>query len=110
MRAKLARLEHSKRLIQAIEGRKMVHSFEFYKATGLLRNNYRRWIKETALCIGKPTKDYLPAPGNIEKVKAFLPGKNRIRYFFDLEFAISLCLVVRTREALLLRDYLIEQR
>jgi hypothetical protein len=110
MRAKLRRLEHSKKLIQVIDSRKMVYSFEFYKSTGLKRCNYRRWIMDTALSIGKPNDDYLPAPGNIEKVKEFLPGKNRIRYFFDLEFAISLCLVVRTREALLLREFLIEQR
>jgi hypothetical protein len=110
MRLKLNRYEHSKKLIKVVDGRKMIHSHEFYKSIGLVPKNYCRWIMETALSIGKPNQDYIPAPGNIEKSLKFLPGKNRVRYFFELDFAISLCLVARTKEAILLAEYLKEQR
>ena len=104
MRAKLRKLETRNDLILMVNGRQMVHSFEFYKATGLKMTNYTRWLRETALDIGEFRKDYIPAPENV----AGRTLRFRLRYYFDIEFAIALCLVVRRRESLELKDYLFE--
>lgn len=98
--------------ICTVNNRKVVRSFDFYRVTGLRNMNYTRWITCTVLEIGEPEKDYFPAPGNIADR---ILGRKRdrygkLRYYFDIDFAIALCLVVKRKEALSLRKFLTENR
>lgn len=100
--------------ILSVEGKKVVKSFDLYRVAGLRRCNYTRWITDTVLTIGEPNKDYFPTPDNIaDKYFKNLRRdrkRDRIRFYFDIEFAISLCLVAKRKEALILRQFLIENR
>jgi phage anti-repressor protein len=90
--------------IYTIDGRKMVYSFEFYLASGLVPRNYTRWMMDIVLPLGVPSKDYVPAPENVSgRTLRF-----RLRYYFDIEFAKGLCLVMKRKEAQKIRDFLIE--
>lgn len=95
--------------IQTVDGKRVVKSFDFYKTTGLLRNNYTRWMTETALSIGEPGEDFFPCPGNIERKEISVFIKYRIRYYFSVPFAIILCGVARRKEAMQLMAYLKKQ-
>jgi hypothetical protein len=99
-------LEHKAIRIYTLGDKKMVHSFEFYKATCLKRQNYTRWLMETVFEIGKLEKDIFPASENV----AGRTIRFRLRYYFDLEFAIGLCLVAKRKEALQLREFLINNK
>jgi len=99
-------LEHKAISIYTLEGKKMVHSFEFYKALCLRSNNYTRWIRETVFEIGKENVEFFPASENV----AGRTIRFRLRYYFDLEFAIGLCLVAKRKEALQLRQFLIDSK
>jgi hypothetical protein len=109
MRVKLKKIVNSKDLICTVDNRKMVRSIEFYRATGLLRNNYTRWMNETALTIGEAGTDYIPCPGNIERKEISRFINYRIRYYFSIDFAIILCGVARRKEAILLMHFLRKQ-
>lgn len=59
-------------------------------------------MMETVLLIGEPGKDFFPCPENVE-------GRTirfRLRYYFDLDFAISLCVNVKGARARDLRQFL----
>jgi hypothetical protein len=99
-------LEHKAIRIYTLGEKKMVHSFEFYRATCLKRQNYTRWLVETVFEIGKMDEDIFPASENV----AGRTIRYRLRYYFDIEFAIGLCLVAKRKEALLLRQFLIDNK
>jgi phage anti-repressor protein len=90
-------------LFISIDGRMMVKSFEFYQLSGLHRPNYTRWVTETVLGVGAINQDYIPAPVVQTKDKKRI----RVRYYFDIDFAIGLCLLVRRDLSLDLRNFLI---
>jgi hypothetical protein len=99
-------LEHKAIRIYTLGEKKMVHSFEFYKAMELRRCNYTRWMVENVLNIGEPGNDYSPIPDNtVGRTIRF-----RLRYFLDVDFAIGLCLGVKRREASLVRRFLMESK
>jgi phage anti-repressor protein len=101
-------VENNQIEILSINNRKVVRSFQFYKVTGLKARNYTRWLTSTALELGQPDKDYFPAPGNIaDRLLRRRDKYGKMRYYFDIEFAIALCLVAKRKEALALRDFLI---
>jgi phage anti-repressor protein len=97
--------------IYIVNNKKVVNSFDFYKATGLKRCNYTRWIANIVLEIGTPDKDFSPMPDNIAD-RFFKRGKyDKFRYYFDIDFAIGLCLVAKRKgEALRLRQFLIDNK
>jgi hypothetical protein len=101
-------LKNKVKSLEIIEfgGKKTVKSLVFYKATGLRRENYTRWLTETVLLIGRPGVDYFAAPENV----AGRTIRFRLRYYFELEFAIGICLVVKRKEALAMREFLIDCR
>jgi phage anti-repressor protein len=99
------------KIIKALEtyqigDKKMVHSFAFYRAVGLKRCNYTRWLNRTVFEIGVPGEDYVPAKENV----AGRTVRFRLRYYFTIDFAIALCLVVKRKEALALRQLLIKNK
>jgi phage anti-repressor protein len=84
--------------------KKMIDSFELYGTSGMLRNNYTRWMLDTVLPLGCVHKDYTPAPGNRrKKVK-------KIRYYFKIDFAIALCLVMRRKRSMEIRNFLMASK
>lgn len=99
-------LDKTKFKIHSIEGAKMVHSFEFYKATGLKRCNYTRWTMECVLNCGVPGRDYIPAPENVTGRTV----RFRLRYYLEIDFAIALSIFIKRKEALQVRDHLLEAK
>ncbi len=88
-----------------MEGKKYVRSYEFYRATGLHKNEYTRWILGV-FRLGVPGTDYFPAPENVQ-------GRTlvyRLRFYFGIDFSIGLCLMIKRREALALRQALTEKK
>jgi hypothetical protein len=89
---------------------KVVESYEFYRYIGLAPANYTRWMKDTALSVGERSIDYFPTPYNIECKTLFSDRKiDRLRYYFSIEFAISLCRFARRNESMQLIEFLREQ-
>ncbi len=98
------KLESKREVLKVLEVNKtqVVRSFDFYKYVGLKRCNYKRWMLNTALVIGERGVDYFPTPDNVECKGMRL----RLRYYFSVDFANSLCHVVRTQQAMQLKEHL----
>jgi phage anti-repressor protein len=90
--------------ILEFEGKRVVLSFDYYKSTGLKLKNYTRWMMENVLNNGTQGVDYFPAPGNT----AGRTIRFRLRYYFDIDFAIAICLLIKRRESAEIRSYLLE--
>jgi phage anti-repressor protein len=90
--------------IHRIGGKNMVNSFELYKTAGMRGNNYTRWMKKTVFALGCSKKDYLPAPNNKRS------GRKKLRYYFKINFAISLCLAMRRKKSIEIRNFLLQVR
>jgi hypothetical protein len=95
-------MEEAQVPIYSLQGKRLVYSFEFYNAIALRRCNYTRWMMNTVFDVGRVGVDFFPAPENV----AGRTIRFRLRYYFDLDFAISLCLVAKRKEAQGLRKYL----
>lgn len=96
--------------VQIVKDKKVVRSHDFYKYVNLYRYNYPRWMNDTVFPLGERGRDYFPAPDNIERKGAFGRIKNRVRYYFSIDFAISLCHVVRTKESMQLKEFLLGEK
>lgn len=90
-----------------VGGKQMIDSLELYKTSGLLKQNYTRWMKNTVLSLGCIHKDYVPAPNNVKKR---INTKNRLRYYLKIDFAISICLAIRRNKSIEIRNYLIASK
>ncbi len=91
--------------IYSLEGKKYVKSLEFYTTTGLARTNYTTWLI-SVFKLGKAGIDYFPAPENVQ-------GKTlryRLRFYLGIDFSIGLCLMIKRREALALRQTLTDKK
>lgn len=92
--------------IQTIEGVKVVNSFELYKASGLVPQNYTRWMLYTVFPLGSMGIDYFPATDNIERKSISQFIKHKLRYHLEIEFAMILCAVIRRKEAIQIKEFL----
>jgi phage anti-repressor protein len=100
-------LENKAIKIYTVKNKRVVRSFDFYRATGLKMTNYTRWLTQTVMDIGVIDEDYFPSDENV----AGRTIRFRLRYYFEIEFAIALCLVVKRKEAAIqLRKFLIENK
>lgn len=105
MRAKLDQVK-IKVKIQTVEGVKVVNSIDLYKASGLKKQNYTRWMMYTVFPLGNLGTDYFPAPDNIERKAISVFIKHKLRYYLEIEFAMILCAVIRRKEAIQLKEFL----
>jgi phage anti-repressor protein len=80
----------------------MINSFELYHTAGMRRSNYTRWMSETILPLGCDKKDYEPAPNN----KRY--NRKKLRYYLKIDFAISICLLMRRKKSIEIRNFLIQ--
>jgi phage anti-repressor protein len=90
-----------------ISGINMIDSFELYHAVGLKRQNYTRWMTDTALPLGCDKKDYILAPHN--KIITGKMLRQRIRYYLTIDFTISICFLMKKEKSIAIRNYLLQQ-
>lgn len=84
----------------------MIDSFELYHTAGMGKTNYTRWMTDTVLPLGCAKKDYLPSLYNIRtKMKL---KRSRLRYYLKIDFAISICLLMRRKKSIEIRNFLIQ--
>jgi phage anti-repressor protein len=92
--------------VSKISGNKVIDSFELYHAAGMMRSNYTRWMTDTVLQLGCDKKDYIPATDN--KMTNKKGSRKRIRYYLKLDFAISICLLMRRKKSMEIRNFLMQ--
>lgn len=86
--------------------KKYIHSLDFYLTIGLANNNYTQWLIKLLHELGRPGIDYMPTSENQQ-------GRTirfRLRYYLEIDFAIGLCLVAKRKQALRLREHLIDKK
>jgi len=96
-------MENLLQLIQNNDGQEAVSARDLYFKLGYEKSQYSRWYKKNILDndFAIENKDYQRFDINVE-------GNNTIDFALDIEFAMKLCMVSKTKEGERYRDYLIE--
>jgi phage anti-repressor protein len=84
---------------------KKINSYKLYKSLGLSSGKYWRWIRDTIIQFGENEVDYW-----YEKTDRTKSGRPRNHYLLDLEFAKTLCFCAKTKKAISVRRWIINEQ